>query len=115
VRSLVDPAAAPDGGRQRRDDRPTPRRTSGALGFEVSCPETDGEPEDCRATVRIRVRFTHRLLAAGSLDRDRARNRFLRLHRTALGRRLRGAHHGQLATAVIRGPLMRRTAWTIGF
>ena len=94
---------------------PTPQRKRGALGFAVSCPDTDGEPEDCRATVRIRARSGHRLLAAGSLDGRRAPSRFLRLHLTALGRRLHGDRHRQLATTVIRGPLMRRTAWTIGF
>jgi Ca2+-binding RTX toxin-like protein len=95
--------------------RPTPRRARGALGFRVSCPDTDGEPEDCRATVRIRTRSSHRLLATGRLDRHRASNRFLRLRLTSLGRRLHGDHHRQLATTVIRGPLMPKTAWTIGF
>jgi Ca2+-binding RTX toxin-like protein len=107
------PRAAVDSG---ATIRPTPHRKSGALGFDVSCPDTDGEPEDCRATVRIHTRFTDRLLATGSLNRHRAApNRFLRLHLTALGRRLQRDHHRQLATTVIRGPLMSRTAWTIGF
>jgi Ca2+-binding RTX toxin-like protein len=95
--------------------RPTPHRETGGLGFEVSCPDTDGEPQDCRATVRIRTRSSHRLLAAGTLNRRRAPNRFLRLRLTPFGRRLHGDHHRQLATTVIRGPLMRRTAWTIAF
>jgi hypothetical protein len=115
VRSLVDPAAGSRGVDSRATIRPTPHRKSGALGFDVSCPDTDGEPEDCRAIVRIRTRFNDRLLAAGSLNRHRARNRFLRLQLTALGRRRYGDHHRQLATTVIRGPLMLRTAWTIGF
>jgi Ca2+-binding RTX toxin-like protein len=93
--------------------RPTPHRLGGALGFEVSCPDTDGEPQDCRATVRIRTRFSHRLLATGSIAGYQAQTRFLDLGLTALGRRLHGRR--RLASTVIRGPLMRRTAWTIRF
>jgi Ca2+-binding RTX toxin-like protein len=97
---------------------PTPRRTGGALGFDLSCPETDGYPEDCRAKVRIVSRSDHRLLATGRLkdsgDPEDV-HRFLRLRLTALGHRLRGDGRRQLATIVIRGPLITRTAWTLRF
>jgi Ca2+-binding RTX toxin-like protein len=92
---------------------PTPERRSGALGFDVSCPDLDGEPVNCRATMRVRTRFSHRLLATGSVSRRGGSDRFLRLRLTALGRRLHGDHRRQLARVVVRGPLMRSTEWTI--
>lgn len=95
--------------------RPTPERKHGSLGFEVSCPDLDGEPQDCRTTTRVRARFSDALLAAGSINGRLGANRFLRLHLTALGRQLQGDHQRQLARIVIHGPLMRRTAWTIRF
>jgi Ca2+-binding RTX toxin-like protein len=95
--------------------RPTPQRRRGVLGFDVSCPDLDGEPADCRATLRIRARAGGRLLATGRLSRGRASSRFLRVRLTALGRSLRRDGRRQLVTTVIRGPLMRRTAWTIDF
>ena len=39
----------------------------------------------------------------------------MHLRLTALGRSLRRDGRKQLATTVLRGPLMRRTAWTIRF
>jgi hypothetical protein len=95
--------------------RPTPERDNGALRFKVSCPDIDGEPEDCRATMRVRAQFSHRLLAAGAIHGGSAPNRFLRLRLTALGRRLQGDHQRQWARIVIRGPLLHRTAWSIRF
>jgi hypothetical protein len=94
--------------------RPTPQRRNGVLGFRVSCPDLDGEPVDCRATVRIRTR-SGRLLATGRLGRGSRSERFLRLRLTPLGRSLRRDGHRQPAVTVLRGPLMRRTAWTIAF
>ena len=94
--------------------RPTFQRRGSALGFAVSCPDLDGEPADCRATVRISTR-AGRLLATGRLGRGRASRRFLRVRLTALGRNLRRDDRSQLTTTVVRGPLMRRTAWTIAF
>ena len=97
---------------------PVPRRRRGALGFDLSCPEIDGYPENCRTTVRIVARRNHRLLAAGRLagsgDAEDV-DRFLRLHLTALGKRLRGDDRRQLAMIAIQGPLMARTAWSIEF
>jgi Ca2+-binding RTX toxin-like protein len=95
--------------------RPTPQRTAGALRFDVSCPDTDGEPVDCGATARVRAPSGQRLLATGTITGRAARNRFLRLHLTALGRRLQDDRERQWARLVIRGPLMRRTAWSIRF
>jgi RTX calcium-binding nonapeptide repeat (4 copies) len=97
---------------------PIPRRKAATFGFDLSCPELDGYPENCRATARIVSRSNHLLLATGRLDdRDGSEDvyRFLSLRLTALGRRLEGDDRRQLATIVIRGPLMARTAWTIGF
>jgi Ca2+-binding RTX toxin-like protein len=96
---------------------PIPQRRRGALGFDLSCPETDGYAQDCRTTVRIVARSDHRLLASGrltGLEGDYT-DRFLRLHLTSLGRRLQGDDRRQLAMIVIRGPLMARTAWSIAF
>jgi len=39
----------------------------------------------------------------------------MRMRLTALGRRLHRDGRTQFATTVLRGPLMRRTAWTIRF
>lgn len=97
---------------------PIPHREAGALGFDLSCPATDGYPEDCDSTVRIVSRSNHRLLATGRPDPTadpESLNRFLRLRLTALGRRQARDGRRQLATVVIRGPMMRRTAWTIAF
>ena len=94
--------------------RPTPRSHGGDLGFDVTCPDLDGEPADCRATLRIRTP-AGRLLATGRLDRARASSRVMHLRLTALGRSLRRDGRTQFATTVLRGPLMRRTAWTIRF
>ncbi len=95
--------------------KPTPHRRRGRLGFDVSCPDLDGEPQDCRATVRIRARSTRRLLAVGRLRRGGASSRFLRLRLTDAGRRARGDGRRRPATTAIRGRLMRTTAWTIRF
>jgi hypothetical protein len=86
--------------------------------IDLSCPDTDGYAEDCRATVRILAQPGKRLLATGRLSssgdpEDPAR--FPRLHLTTLGHRLAGDHRRQWATTVIRGPLVARTAWTISF
>ena len=51
--------------------RPTPRSHDGDLGFDVACPDLDGEPADCRATLRIRTP-AGRVLATGRLSRGRA-------------------------------------------
>jgi Ca2+-binding RTX toxin-like protein len=97
---------------------PIPQRKGGALGFDLSCPDIDGYPTKCQTTVRIVSRSKHRLLATGRL-RDTGGSeeldRFLRVHLTALGHRLESDDRRQWATIVIRGPLMRKTAWTIGF
>jgi hypothetical protein len=92
---------------------PTPRRRAGVLGFAVTCPSLDGEPQDCRARARIRSRG--RLVASGRIRGGAAESRFLGLHLTALGRRLDGDGRTQRATTILSGPLMRRTAWTIAF
>ena len=97
---------------------PTPQREGGALGFDLSCPEIDGYPEDCRTTVHIVARSNHRRLATGQLENSgnsEDTGRFLRVHLTAFGRGLYGDRRRQLATVVVRGPLMARTAWTIWF
>lgn len=96
---------------------PIPQRKGGALGFELSCPEIDGYPTNCRTTVRIVTRSNQRLLATGRLHDIESEdlNRFLRLQLTASGRALHRDRRRQLATVVVRGPLMARTAWTIGF
>ena len=94
--------------------RPTPRSRAGDLGFDVTCPDLDGEPADCRATLHIRTP-AGRLLATGRLDRGGASIRVMQLRVTALGRSLRRDGRKELATTVLRGPLMRRTAWTIRF
>jgi Ca2+-binding RTX toxin-like protein len=94
--------------------RPTPRSHHGDLGFDVTCPDLDGEPADCRATLRIRT-STGRLLATGRLDRRGDSRRVMHLRLTALGRSLRRDGRKQFATTVLRGPLMRKTAWTIRF
>jgi hypothetical protein len=94
--------------------RPTPRSHGGNLGFDVTCPDLDGEPADCRATLRIRT-TAGRVLATGRLGRGRASRRTMDLRLTALGRSLHRDGRTQFATTVLRGPSMRRTAWTIRF
>ena len=97
---------------------PIPQRKGGALGFDLSCPETDGYPKNCRTTVRIVTRSKHRLLAIGRLADSGFRedtSRFLRLRLTALGRGLHRDRRPQLVTVVVRGPLMAKTAWTTRF
>jgi hypothetical protein len=96
---------------------PIPQRKGGALGFDLSCPGIDGLPAHCRTTLRIVTRSNQRLLATGRLDDIESEDlsRFLRLQLTASGRALHGDRRRQLGTVVVRGPLMARTAWTIGF
>ncbi len=97
---------------------PNPHRTRGALGFDLSCPQTDGYPSNCRTTIRIVTRSDRRLLATGRLDEVGSledTSRFLPLRLTALGRRLHRDGRRQSVTVVVRGALMRKAAWTIGF
>ena len=94
--------------------RPTPRSQGGGLSFDVACPDLDGEAADCRATLRIRT-SAGRVLATGRLGRGNASRRVMHLRLTALGRSMRRDSRAQFATTVLRGPLMRRTAWTIRF
>jgi Ca2+-binding RTX toxin-like protein len=95
---------------------PSPDRSGGRFGLDVSCPDLDGEPVGCSGTVRIRRRSDGRLLGTGRLrgggeDRDRV----LPVNLTALGDRLWGDGRRQLATTRISGRIARTTAWTIGF
>jgi hypothetical protein len=96
---------------------PTPQHRAGAVGFDLVCPQVDGYPRDCQTTVRIVALSNQRLLATGRLGSGSSEdpNRFLRLHMTALGRRLEGDDRQQSAMIVIRGPLMARTAWSVEF
>jgi len=96
---------------------PIPQRKRGALGFDLSCPEIDGYPINCRATVRILTRSNQRLLATARLDEIESEDlsRFLRLRLTAAGHILHGDRRRQLASVAVRGPVMATTAWTIGF
>ena len=97
---------------------PIPQHKGRALGFDLSCPETDGYPENCRTTVRIVTRSKHRLLAIGRLAERGFRedpSRFLRLRLTARGRALHSDRSRHLVTVVIRGPLMAATSWTTRF
>ena len=96
---------------------PIPQRNAGALGFDLSCPETDGYSENCTTTVRIRAR-SNRLLATGRLDSNtgsEALGRFLPLRLTALGHRLERGDRRHWASVVVRGPLMAMTTWSIAF
>jgi Ca2+-binding RTX toxin-like protein len=105
----VDTAAAVD---------PSLVRKGGVLGLDLSCPEIDGYNAGCRTTVRIVTQPDHQLLATGRLGNRGSTehtDRFVPLRLTTLGHRLHGDRRRQLATTMIRGPLMARTAWTIGF
>jgi Ca2+-binding RTX toxin-like protein len=95
---------------------PSPDRSGGRFGLDVSCPDLDGEPVGCSGTVRIRRRSDGALLGTGRLrgggeDRDRV----LPVNLTALGDRLWGDGRRQLATTRVSGRIARTTAWTIGF
>ena len=97
---------------------PVPQPMGGGLGYRLSCPETDGYPEDCRTTVRIVTRSKQRLIATGRVREAGSgvdTSRFLRLRLTAFGRSLHRDGHRHLATVVVRGPLMAKTSWTIRF
>ena len=95
---------------------PSPDRSGGRFGLDVSCPDLDGEPVGCSGTVRIRRRSDGALLGTGRLrgggeDRDRV----MPVNLTALGDRLWGDGRRQLATIRISGRIARTTAWTAGF
>jgi hemolysin type calcium-binding protein len=99
---------------------PIPHRKAGAFGFDLSCPQTDGYPDGCAATVRIMSRTSHRLLASARFDDDlmEGPDTFLPVRLTALGHHLKRDAQRHWATIVIRGPSganIARTAWTIAF
>jgi hypothetical protein len=94
---------------------PRPERREGRLGFEIRCPELDGEPQRCSAAIRIREAATHRLVAEGSVPPRRRGSRFLRLTLTPLGRRLVRTPGRVRATTTVSGRPLPTARWTTRF
>ena len=97
------------------DIAPVPERRVGRRGFEVRCPQIDGEPLRCSAELRIRARSSRRLIASGSVSAARRERRFLRLSFTAYGRRLLRDPHRVVARTTLRGKLLPNARWTTRF
>jgi Ca2+-binding RTX toxin-like protein len=96
---------------------PTPDRSGGRFGLDLTCPDLDGEPVDCTGRIRIVAAGSGKLLARGRLtggDSESTR-RVLPVNLTALGDRFWGDHKRQIARVRVSGKLARTARWTIGF
>jgi Ca2+-binding RTX toxin-like protein len=96
---------------------PTPDRSGGRFGFDLSCPDLDGEPVSCTGRVKIVAARSGKLLGSGRLtagDSESTR-RVLPVHLTALGDRFWGDGKRQLGRVRVSGRLARTARWTIGF
>jgi Ca2+-binding RTX toxin-like protein len=96
---------------------PTPDRSGGRFGLDLSCPDLDGEPVACTGRIRIVAAGSGKLLGSGRLtagDSESLR-RVLPVNLTALGDRFWGDGKRQLGRVVVRGKLARTARWTIGF
>jgi Ca2+-binding RTX toxin-like protein len=96
---------------------PTPDRSGGRFGLDVSCADLDGEPVDCTGRIRIVAAGSGKLLASGRITGGDSEDlhRVMPVNLTALGDRLWGDHKRQLGRVVVRGKLARTARWTIGF
>jgi hypothetical protein len=93
---------------------PNPVRDRGRLGILVACPEIDGYPVDCSASLRIRDSASGRLLGTASAGVRWAYERFVRLRLTRVGRRMVADDDRSPVTVTVRGEMLPPTRWTIG-